>query len=224
MAIMRAGQLVNFPIQPGDGVYGIAVQTCFAFAVTRQFRNTGAQRVHHGAGAAFLIGQLIALHQQTLHHRRRNRLFFTQRRQGVFGRCALIGSQSSRSFGIGGLGHALPQNRIRVKACKISLAPAAEQQLPLGTAQVFANFAIPRGLFGLPDQHRQLLRQPLQHIIDAQQVRLGPRQLQLGLVPAGIKATDPCGLFQNPASGFGFGIDQFGNLPLSHQSRRMRSR
>jgi hypothetical protein len=53
------------------------------------------------------------------------------------------------------------------------------------------NLAIPRRLLGLPHQHRQLLRQLLQHIIDAQKVLLGPRQLQLRLVPPRIKPEIP---------------------------------
>ena len=166
---------------------------------------------------------MIALHQQALHDRRSNRVFFAQLRQRVFSGFALFRGKAGGGLGIGGLGDALPQNGVSVEPGKIGFTPAAKQQQPFGTAQFFADLAVSRRLFCLPDQHRQLLRQTFQHIIDPQQVRLGPRQFQLGLMPPCIQTTDPGRLFQHPAAGFGFGVYQFRNLPLPHQSRGMRA-
>lgn len=82
--------------------------------------------------------------------------------------------QQRGGVGLGSLGQALPQQPIRLGTRQFGFAPAAIQKLAFGTAQLLADLAIAGGLFGLPGQLRQLLRQRFQHIIDAQKVGFRP--------------------------------------------------
>ena len=90
-------------------------------------------------------------------------------------------------------------------------------------AQVLTNLAIARGLTRLTGQLRQLAGQLFDDIIHAGKVRLGTLQLKLGLMATLIQARNTGGLFQNAAARLGFGVDQFRNLTLPHQSGRMRT-
>ena len=53
------------------------------------------------------------------------------------------------------------------------------------------------------------------------QIGLGALQAQFRFVATGTQARDAGGLFQDTAAVFRLGGDEFGNLPLAHQGRRV---
>ena len=222
MPLCGLGDFGGFPVQPGNGVACIAVQPGLAVDVAGQLGNPALQGGNQVAGAAFVLGQAIALHHQPLQHRGGNRLLLAQRRQGGFSPGAGLGGRQGTGLRPCRQHHPVAQLRLRYSARLVCLVPAAIQQQPLGPAQPFADFAVPCGGAGLACQGDDLLRQRFDHIIDAQQIGLGPFQFQLGLVAALIQAGNARSLLQyHPARG-GAGVDQFGNLALADQRRRMR--
>ena len=223
LAVLGAGQLVKLPFQTGKGFAGIAVQPGLAFGVALQLGDAGAQGFHRLAGPRFLIGQGIALHHQSLKDRPRDRLFLAQRRQAILGGLTVGRGLAGRRLGHRGQTDRLGQLALGKLAGGIGLVPAAKQQHAFGAAQIGANLAVTRGLPGLARQCGQLLGKLFQHVIHTGQVGFGGGQPQLCLVAALIQAADPRRLFQHTAAAARLGVDQFGNLPLPHQRRRMRA-
>ena len=221
MPFMRALKLLDLPFQPLDHLTSVPVQTCLAVGIAGQFGYAGFQRFNLIAGARFLFRQLIALDHQALQDGRGDCLFLALGRQSIFGRFAQFGSVAGIRLGLRGLNHALAQNTIRLRPGQIRLTPAAEQKLPFHAAQLLADLAVPGGLLGLARQGGKLMGQLFQHVIHAQKVGLGAGEFQLGLMAAGVEAGNPGCLFQHAAARFGFGVDEFRNLPLPHQGRAM---
>ena len=75
MAILRLADLGLLPVQPGDCVHGIAVQSGFPLYVAAKLIDAPAQGRDPLCGLGFLLGKLIALHGQTLEHGGSNGLF-----------------------------------------------------------------------------------------------------------------------------------------------------
>ena len=150
------------------------------------------------------------------------RLFLAQGRQGGLGGLARGAGRAGGALCPGLVDQPFAHARLGRLHRLVRFAEAAPQKLPLGHAQRLADLAVAGSLPGLPGQSGDLFRQRAEHVIHPRQVRLGRRQSQLRLVPPGVKPRNPCGFFQDAASGTRLGRDQFGDLALPHQCRRMR--
>ena len=220
--VLCAGDLLLLPFQPRDGLARIAVQSGLTVDVAGQLFDARLQRLDARQRLRFLIGQLIALHQQALQHRSGNRLFLAQGGQCVFGDKPRLCGGLRGCFGLRRRDHPFAQGSICLFARLVGLAPAAEQQQSLGLPQFLSDLAIARRLPRLTRQRGKLLCQLLDHVVHAGKVRLGRLKAQFCLVPPLVQARDACRFFQDTAAVLRLGVDEFGNLTLPHQRGRLR--
>ncbi len=165
----------------------------------------------------------LALHRQALQDGAGDGGFLARGRQRL-GRLLVPGGGGAglalrRADGGEGRG----ERRLGGLAPILGLAPAAPEQESLGFAQGAADLAVAGGGAGLAGERGELLRQLLDHVVDAGEVRLRPPELELGLVPALVEAGDAGRLLEDAAAGCRLGVDQLGNLALPHQRRRVRA-
>ncbi len=217
MAVIGPLQLVDLPPQPPNHFAGVTVQGPFPLHIALQLPGAAFQRLDQGQRPRLLIGQRVPLQRQALQDRAGDHLFLAPWRQQRLGRLARCCQTTRSSFGLRLGNQPVAQCGFSHRARHVGLAPAPPQKHPFGLPHLLGQLTVAGGLLGLPGQHRQLLRQAFQHIVDPQKVRLGPGELQFGLMPAGVKTADPGGFLQDPAAGLGLGADQFGDLPLPHQ-------
>jgi hypothetical protein len=76
-------------------------------------------------------------------------------------------------------------------------------------------------LFRLPRQLGELIGQLFDHVINSRKIRFSAAQFQLSFMPPGIETRYPGRLFQNTTARLGFGINQFTDLALPNEGRRM---
>ena len=212
-----------FPFQPLDGFYGILVEPGFAFDIAGKLGDAGAQCLDRFHRAPFLIVQAVAFDQKALKDGGRDGFFLAERRNLVFGLDPRPRGSGNSRLRLRGLGRQATQFFLCRGQRVIGLAPAAIQQQTLGAAQFLTNLAIARGLTGLAGKRIQLPLKLFKNILDPQKVGFRGVELELGLVPAGVEAGNPSGLFQDATARLGFGVDKLGYLALTHQSRRMRA-
>ena len=187
MALPSFTEFLSLPLQTGNSVTSIPVQPRFAVDILTKLLNSAPERVNRLSGLIFLIFKRVTLHLQTLHHRGRNCLFFTQRRQTVFQGLSLCAQFSGLCLGARRLSGFLAQINLGFLPGLIGLFPAAVQQHALTLAQLFANRTVPGRLFGLPRQLYHLTGQLFQHIINPFKIAFGPLEFKLGLMTALIQ-------------------------------------
>ncbi len=101
------------------------------------------------------------------------------------------------------------------------LGPAGVQQPGAQDADFARQGLVTRGLAGLPPQTRQIGRQFAGQILQPLKIGLGGADPQLGLVSASVQARDAGRFLQHPPAVLRPRRDQFGDLPLTHQGRRI---
>jgi len=105
----------------------------------------------------------------------------------------------------------------------IGFQPAQMEQRGLGLAHFGRDLAVADRLPRLLLQSVDLSSQLPDHVLDAGEIGLGRLQPQFGLMAAGVKAGDACGIFQHAAALFGLCLNDLADLALVHQRRRARA-
>ena len=222
MALGRAFQCRLFRFKAVYRIARIAVQLGLPPDIPRKLRDPGLQRFDPCKSCLFLIGNAGLLNAEPLKDRGGDRFFLAKGRQGLLRLCPRAGPVARRHLGICGGGYTVAQIGTRRCLRHVRFVPAQIEQHPFRPAQIGCNGAIARRLPCLARQCRQLGCQLIHRITDARQVILRSLQLQLRLVAALVEARNASRLLKNAAAGPGSGVDQFGNLPLPDQRRRMR--
>ena len=222
VALGGLGQLAGFPFKLGDGLAGVAVERAFPLDVEGDLLDPAGQRLDAVLRTGLLFGQRVALHREALQNGGGNGLFLAKGRQRLVALGARAFGGAGGVLGLRSGSDEAPENVFRRLTRVLGLHPAAVEQQTLGLPKLGADGAVALRLLGLPVERSELCRKLLDHVVDAQQVRLGVVKLQLRLVAALVKARDARGFLEDPAPVLRLGVDQLGDLPLPHQRRRMR--
>ena len=223
VALARPGDLAAFPLQPFDGLAGIAVQCFLALGIAHQLRDPALQRLDPVRGLRLLVGKLIARHLEALQDRRRDGFFLAQGRQPVFRLDPRPGRSPRRRLGLRGGFRFVGQHLLGGQPRLVGLLPAPVQEQPLGLPQLRPDRPVARRLLGLASELGELVGELFDHVVDAGEVGLGALELQLRLVAALVQPRDPRRFLEDPAAVLRLGVDQLGDLALAHQRRRGRA-
>lgn len=216
-------QRLRFRAQPFQRLGGVGNGRGLALAVALEFVDARLELVlARGRAFGFLV-ELVARQRDMAQDRRRGRFGLAQFRQLGLGLRARGFRRRRRLHARAHLAHRGLQRALVAGKLVLRGGPAQVQHAGLDLADFTGKLAVAVGLAGLAFQRFKLAGDLRDDIVEAFKVRFGRPQPQFRLVPACVQPRDPRRVLQDAAALGRLCRDQFADLPLAHQRRRLRA-
>ena len=209
--------------QTGKCFLGIRRERALARDILAQLRQPAIELGDALLGAGFLAVERFAGDDETLQAGGGLGKGLAQRGQRFGHALAALAGLRLRQRGCRDRANAQILGALGLLDFGIGVAPAQVEQHGLGLAHFRRDIPVLNGLPRLPLERVNLRSQLFDHILDAQQVRLGRLQPQLRLMPPRMQTGNARSFLQHAPALFGLGLNDLADPALMHQRGRTRA-